>query len=151
VEPLEDGTDLVPRQHDGQVLEPLGPDNIVEPRELDAEHFAIEEEQGAQGLVLGGGRDLVVDGERCQEGADFGGAHLGGVALAVKEDVTLNPMDVRLLGAPAIVAGADGIAHAVEKSGFRRVGGTGFMDGECAARAPSTKIASPLLFVASRT
>src|SRR2546425_8175147 len=41
IELLEDGADLVARQHDGQVLGPLGPDDGVEPRQLDAEHLAI--------------------------------------------------------------------------------------------------------------
>ena len=107
VEPLEDGADLVPRQHDGQMQGPLGADDVVEPRKLDAEHLAVEKEQGAQGLVLGGGRDLVVNGERGQEGGDLGCAHLGRVALAVEEDVPPDPVDVRLLGAAAVVAGAD--------------------------------------------
>jgi hypothetical protein len=130
VELLEDGADLVACQHDGQVLGPLGPDDVVEPRELDAEHLTIEEKQGAQGLVLGGGRDFVVNGERRQERGDFGRAHLSRVALVVEEDVPLDPVDVRLLGAAAIVPGADGLAHAVEEAGFRRRCRTGFTDGE---------------------
>ena len=72
VEPLKDGANLVTRQDDGQMLGPLGADDVVEPRELDAEHLAIEEEQGAQRLVLGGGRDFVVNRERGQEGGDLG-------------------------------------------------------------------------------
>ena len=130
VEPLQDGADLVPRQHDGEVQGPLGPDDVVEPRKLDAEHLVVEKEQGAQGLVLGGGRDLVVNGERRQERGDLGGAHLGRVALAVKDDVPLDPVDVRLLGSAAVVAGADGLAHAVEEPGLRGAGRAGFMDGE---------------------
>jgi hypothetical protein len=73
------------------MLGPLDPDDVVESRELDAKHFAIEEEQGAHGLVLGGGRDLVLNGERGQEGGDLRGAHLSRVALAVEEDVALDP------------------------------------------------------------
>jgi hypothetical protein len=47
VEPLEDGADLVPRQHDGEVQGPLGANGVVEPRKLDPEHLAVEKEQGA--------------------------------------------------------------------------------------------------------
>jgi hypothetical protein len=122
VEPLQDGANLVPRQHDGEVQGPLGANDVVEPRKLDSEHLAVEEEQGAQSLVLGGGRDLAVNGERRQERGDFGGAHLSRVALAVEEDVPLDPVDVRLLGAAAVVAGADGFAHAVEEPGLRGAG-----------------------------
>src|SRR5216684_512642 len=53
--------------------------------------------------------------ERGQERGDLGGAHLSRVALPVEEDVPLDPMDIRLLGAPAVVSGADGLADPVEK------------------------------------
>jgi hypothetical protein len=46
---------------------PLGPDGLVEPGPVDAEHLTVEKEQGAQGLVLGGGGDLPLNGERGQE------------------------------------------------------------------------------------
>jgi hypothetical protein len=100
---------------------PFGPDDVVEPRQLDAEHLAVEKEQGAQGLVLGGGGDFPLNGERGQEGGDLCGTHLGGVALAVEEDVALDPVDVRLLGAPAVLAGLDGLADAIEEAGLRRL------------------------------
>ena len=112
------------------MLGPLGPDDVVEPWELDAEHLAIEEEQGAQGLVLGGGSDFVVNGERGQEGGDLGGAHLSRVALAMEEDVTRDPLDVRLLGASAVLPGADGLADPVEKPRLRGAGRSGFTDGK---------------------
>ncbi len=130
VEPLEYGADLLAGQHDGQEPGPLGPNDIVEPRQIDAEHLAIEEQQGAQGLVLGGGCHFVVNGERCQERGDVGRSHLSRVALVVEEDVSLDPVDVGLLRAAAVVSGADSIPHAVEKSALWRRGRTGFMDGE---------------------
>ena len=80
------GGHLVTRQGDGQMLGPVGPDDVVEPRELDAEHLVI--------------------------------------------DVALDPMDVRLLGATAVVSGADGLADPVEKSRLRGAGRPGFTDGE---------------------
>jgi hypothetical protein len=43
------------------------------------------------------------------------------MALAVEEDVALGPVEVRLLGAPAVVAGLDGVADAVEEAGLRRL------------------------------
>jgi hypothetical protein len=84
IEPLEDCTHLVTGERHGQMLRPLGPDDIVEPRELDAEHLAIEKEQGAQSVVLGRGRHFVVNGKRGQECRDLGGAQLSRVALAVE-------------------------------------------------------------------
>src|SRR5438034_1172789 len=73
---------------------------------------------------------LAVDGEGCQERGDVGRSHLSRVALVVEEDVSLDPVDVGLLRAAAVVSGPDNIAHAVEKAAFWRRGRTGFMDGE---------------------
>jgi len=70
-------------------------------------------------LVLGRGRDFVLDRERGQELGDLGSAHLHGVALTVEKDVTLDPVDVRLLGGTAIVANADILSDAVEKARLR--------------------------------
>ena len=36
--------------------------------------MAIEKEQGAQGLVLGGGRDMIDNRQMREEGFDFGDA-----------------------------------------------------------------------------
>src|SRR5439155_858223 len=61
---------------------------------------------------------------------DVGRSHLSRVALVVEEDVSLDPVDVGLLRAAAVVSGADSIPHAVEKSALWRRGRAGFMDGE---------------------
>ena len=73
-------------------------------------------------MILGGGRDLVLHGQRRQEGRDLSGAHLGGVPLAVEEDEPPDPVDVRLLGPPAVVPRADGLPNPIEKSGRTRSG-----------------------------
>src|SRR5262249_51626856 len=65
-------------------------------------------EQGAQGLVLRGGRHLALNSQGGQERGDLGGAHLGWVALAVEEDVAFDPVHVGFLGAPAVVAVSSG-------------------------------------------
>jgi len=48
-------------------------------------------------LILGGGRDLVLHGQRHQEARNLAGAHLGGVPLAAEEDEPLDPVDVGFL------------------------------------------------------
>src|SRR5437773_5951560 len=45
IKSLEDGANLVARQHGGQVLGPLGSDDVVEPRQLDTEYLAVQEQQ----------------------------------------------------------------------------------------------------------
>jgi hypothetical protein len=67
-----------------------------------------------------------MNGKRGQECRDLGGAQLSRVALAVEEDVPLDPMDVGPLGATTVVSGADGLADLIEKARLWGVGPTGF-------------------------
>jgi len=119
-EAANDGPDLTTGEDDGKALGTLGPDDIGEPGHLLLEHLAIEEKDSAQRLVLGRRRHVPLDGQRAEKRRDLGSTHLGGVALAVEEDVPADPPHVGLLGAAAVGAGADGIADAVEKP--RRAG-----------------------------
>ena len=64
----------------------------AEQLEVDAEDVAVEEEQGGEGLVLRGGRHVLVDGKWGEEGFDFGCGHVGRVALVVEEDVAPDPV-----------------------------------------------------------
>lgn len=56
-------------------------------------------------------------GQRAEELGDLDRSHLHRVALAVKHDVPTNPRHVRLLGASAAMASAEGLAHPVEEPG----------------------------------
>jgi hypothetical protein len=60
VEPLEQGTDLIAGKDDGQPLRALGAHDAGEPGKVDLQHVAVQEPEGAQGLVLGRGRDVAV-------------------------------------------------------------------------------------------
>ena len=60
---LQDRPGLLAGEHHGQILGALGPHDIIEPRQVHTEHVSIQEEQGAECLVLGGGSDLVPHGE----------------------------------------------------------------------------------------
>src|SRR5262245_62755150 len=55
VELREDGPNFLAREDDRQPLRRLGAHQAVEPGQFDVEHLAVEKEQGAQRLVLGGG------------------------------------------------------------------------------------------------
>ena len=121
----EHGADFLGRQDDRQVVRALGIDEVVEPGNVLLEDLAVEEEEGAEGLVLRRRRHLAIDGQRRQEARELSRSHLGGMALAVEEDVAADPGDVRLLGATAIVPGANGMTHAIEQPRLWRIGRAG--------------------------
>jgi hypothetical protein len=101
VEPLEHPAHLRAREHDGEPRGALRAHDDVQPRQIDLQHLLVEEQEGAQGLVLGRGSDLPIDRDRGEELRDVRGTHLGGVALVVEDDEAPDPGDVRLLGAAA--------------------------------------------------
>ena len=94
----------------------LRADDFVEPRQVLLEHDAIEKHQRVERLVLSRRRHVAVDGQRRQKPRDLRAADLGGMALAVKKDVALDPADVGLLGAARVVACTKGLTHAVEQA-----------------------------------
>jgi hypothetical protein len=95
---------------------------VVEPRDVQFEHVAVEEQERAESLVLGGRRHVVVDRQGAQEGRELGRAHVGGVALAVEKNVAADPRDVGVLGPPAVVAKAEGEANSIQQAGLGRRG-----------------------------
>jgi hypothetical protein len=102
VQVVQEAADLVPGEDGGEALGPFGrgeEDGV----NLFVEDFAVEEKNGAEGLVLGGGGDVPFHGQVGQEGLDFGGAHLGGVAFVVEEDEAAHPVHVGLFGAVGIM------------------------------------------------
>jgi hypothetical protein len=84
------------------------------PVERVSEHTAVEEPSGTEGLVLGGGGDLVLDREMVQQGLDVCAAHRLGRACVVEEHVPCDPGDRRVLRMPRLVLASDGIASVVE-------------------------------------
>jgi hypothetical protein len=56
--------------------------------------LTLEEEQGAQRLVLDGTGDVALNGQRGQEPRHLGPTHLKGVALAMEENEPADPRDV---------------------------------------------------------
>ena len=74
----------------------------------DLEDALVEEEDAAEGLVLGGGGDVALHGEIVEERRDLGRAELPRVAAAVERDEGTDPVDVRFLGAGGVVQAAEG-------------------------------------------
>lgn len=75
----------------------------------------IEEEDGAESLVGSRDGDLALSGKMGNEGADLGFSHVFGMALAVEEDVALDPVLVGLFGAVGVMFGAQGVADLIHE------------------------------------
>jgi len=123
-------THLFARQDDWEAFRTFGPDETVQPGNVEFQHLAIEEQQSAQRLVLGRSGHLAVNRQKAQEARDLRRAHFHRVTLAVEQDVTPDPRDVRFFGPPAVMAAAQGSAYTVEQAWFRRLGRTGLVDGK---------------------
>ena len=89
--------------------------------ERNTKHVLVEEQERGKGLVLSGGRDLLLGDEMGEEGFDpFGRlrtnlrcAHGAGVVQLMEADIALVPMNISLFGAIGIAAEADGLTQAV--------------------------------------
>jgi hypothetical protein len=114
-EEVDDALDLVAGEDGGQVLRAGGASQAVFEGKVLLEHLAVEKEQGAEGLVLGGGGNMLHGGEVDEKAADLIRPHVGGVALVVEEDVALDPVNVGLFGVLGVVFDAQLIADLVEE------------------------------------
>ncbi len=115
----EDGASLSTGEDDGELGRPTHPLNAGDEVEFPIQHLLVEEKQGAEGLILRGGGDALLDGEMAEKGGDLFFAHLRGVALLVEEDEAADPIEIGLLGAKAVVLAAQVPADAIEQSGTR--------------------------------
>jgi hypothetical protein len=83
-----------------------------EPRKLDVENFAVQEQQCRAREVLSSRRDIAFHRKVGQERHDLRRAHLCRMALAVKKNEASNPFNVSLLSPDTVEANA--LAHPVE-------------------------------------
>jgi hypothetical protein len=93
----------------------FGADEVGGEFDFLVENVAIQEDDGAEGLVLGGGGEAALGGEVGDEGLDFGDAHVFGMAFIVEEDVAANPVYVGLFGAVGVMLDANGVADLFEE------------------------------------
>ena len=90
-----------------------GPDGA----ELHAQHLFVEEEEGIEGLILGGGGHFAVGSQVVEEGLHVLGVELVGMGGAVKADEAGDPADVGLLGVVAVLTASAGLPDVVEELG----------------------------------
>lgn len=98
----DDPAHLFPGEDGGQAFGLLGAQGVNGSQVL-VKHLAVEEEEGAERLILGGGGDVLRHRQVGQEGLDFRSAHLGGMALVLEEDIAPDPIDVGFFRANGIV------------------------------------------------
>ncbi len=112
---VEDGAGFGGGEDGGQGFGFFGADDFGRNFDGDVEDVAVEEEDGAEGLILGGGGDVFLGGEVSEVVLDFLDAHVFGVAFVVVEDEAFDPFAIGLFGAVGVVLDANGFGELVEE------------------------------------
>ena len=81
----------------------MGSPQGIDVVQLFGEDMLVKKEDGAQGLVLGGGGHLLFNGQMGEEGFDFRFGHLVGMPFVMEEDVAFDPGEVAFFGAVGIM------------------------------------------------
>lgn len=111
---------LIHRQHRRDALANRRALDLRHPRQVLAEHFAIEEKESAQRLLVGGCGDFPFIDERVQEAFDIGAAERSRVATIVETHIGPNPVNVSFLGTQAVVQVPDVLTNLVQQARGRR-------------------------------
>lgn len=111
----EQAADFLPGEDDGESARAFGRLELRQLSDGNVQNVLIEEDDGVERLILGGGSHIPLHGEVIEEGRDGLGPQLGGVNLSVEEDVATDPSGVGLLGAVGPTAPADGGANLIEE------------------------------------
>ena len=81
------------------------------------EYLPIEEEQGAERLVLRGGSNAFLYGQVGEESLDLGSAQVFGITFAVEQKVAFDPLDVGLLSIIGVVFEPERIPDLIQQQG----------------------------------
>lgn len=108
--------DLLAGEHNRQSRRCFRLVDAIEPRQFDAEDLLVQEQDGTLCLVLRRCGDSANNREVGQKRLDLRRPQLDRVALAVKPDEAFNPIDIRLLGANAVMLEADLVPETIEQS-----------------------------------
>jgi hypothetical protein len=112
----QERTHLGACQHHRQRFRAAGTRDVTEPRQLDVEHVAVEEEQRLQCLVLRRGADPALDCEVRQELLDLAGTEPARMPVPMKDDITPQPLQVGLLGPQRQMTRAHALARDRDKT-----------------------------------
>lgn len=106
---------LILGEHDRQAHRALRTRHAVQPRELNPEDLPVEKQQRRERLVLRRRGHVALDREVIEKRSHLGRAHVARVPLAGEKDKATDPVQVRFLGAQAVVPLAQRVAHLVEQ------------------------------------
>ena len=90
--------------------------DVVDPRRVDFEYFAIEKKDGAQRLSLSGGGNVVVDGEVGEKSVEVLGIEFFRMPPVELEE-PVRPAEIGLFGSDGVVADTDRVSHSLEEPG----------------------------------
>jgi hypothetical protein len=126
----QDAGDLVFGEHTGDARRPRRTVDVVEPGQIDVEHLAVQEQNGAQRLVVGGGGHMAFGGQHGQKSLDSFGVDLArmphGTRPAGPADEKAHPVPVHLFGSEAIVHVTNALAHLAQQAAGLQWGRAGF-------------------------
>jgi hypothetical protein len=108
-------------QYGGQALRAAGAQGLDGLGDLLPENGMEEEENGTEGLVLGGSGDLAIDGEVIEVGFDFGFSHAARVLEIVEAQEAPDPAQVSFLGSVGIVFTQERTAYFFDQRRWRAV------------------------------
>jgi hypothetical protein len=97
---------LIARKHDRKAVRALRMYQALEPRQVDPQHFTVQEQDRGKRLILGRCGDRHFDGEVVEEPSHFLGTEMCGVSLTAKQMKAPHPTQIRPLGAAAEVTQA---------------------------------------------
>lgn len=106
---------LIHTEHDRYPMGLAGSWWLFDGSELDRQYSPVQEQHRTQGLVLRRGGHSLLHSQYRQERRDLGRSKHPRMPLTVKQDIAPNPMDVRLLRAPAVVTRANGLADLIQQ------------------------------------
>jgi hypothetical protein len=68
-------------------------------------------------LILRRRRDILLDSKEGKETADFGGTHLPRMTLSMEQNISFDPVQVRLFRSQAVVVKTERVARLVHQAG----------------------------------
>ena len=113
---IKEVLDLARAQHHRQAPPHCGPADLLQPRQLNLQHPAVQKQQRRERLVVRGGRELPIGGQCRPERLHLCGAHLRRVAQAKKADELLAPAYIELFRAQAVVQPAQALPQTIQQS-----------------------------------